>query len=182
MSFFFESPVYLGICGLLVVIIAGVAWANTANKYALWTAGGAIIVTAILLLVEHNVVTYREEIVNRLNEVADHLQNNRYDEAISAIHPAAENSIQMAKAELPNYDFREARVTTIHSIDIDGQTKKPRAVAEFNVVVALTVNGQSFDRIPRFIRVTLYRENDKWYVFDYSHSDPFEGFRNRKPQ
>jgi hypothetical protein len=176
MSFFFESPIYLGICGLLIVVIAVVAWVNTANKYALWTAAGALIATALLLLIEHNVITYREEIVARLDEVADHLENNRRDEAISAIHPAADNAIQMARAELPKYQFSEARVTSIHSLEIDAQTKRPRAVVEFNVIVALTVDGQEY-RVPRYVKVTLYRENDKWFVFDYAHSDPMAAMR-----
>ncbi len=178
MSFLFESPIYLGICGLLVIVIAVVAWINTANKYALWTAGGAFIATALLLLIEHNVVTYREEIVSRLNEVADHLQNNRFDQAIAVIHPAADNAIQMARAELPKYNFSEARVTSIHSIEIEGQNKRPRAVAEFNVFVTVTVNGQTVS-LPRFISVTMYREKDQWFVFDYSHSEPTAGLRNR---
>jgi hypothetical protein len=176
MSFFFESPIYLGICGLLVVVIAVVAWINTAHKYALWTAVAAFIVTVLLLLVEHNVVTYREEIIARLNEVADHLENNRREEAIAAIHPAADNAVQMARAELPKYQFSEARVTSIHSLEIDAPTKRPRAVVEFNVIVALTVNGQEH-RVPRYIKVTLYRENDKWFVYDYSHSDPMAAMR-----
>jgi len=179
MSFFFENPIYLGICGLLVVVIAIIAWMNTANKYALWAAAGAFAITAFLLLIEHNVVTYREEIIARLNEVADHLQNNRTDDAIAAIHPAADSAIRTARAELPNYKFSEARITTIHSIDIDAQTKRPRAVAEFNVIVALDFQGQSYKKIPRYIKVTLYRENDKWYVFDYAHSEPTAGIRNQ---
>lgn len=176
MNLFFESPIYLGACGLLVIVIAIVAWLNTANPYALWTASWAFIITAILLIIEQNVVTYREEIVTRLHEVADHLQANQFDEVIAVIHPAATATLQLAKAELPNYQFSEARVTAIHSIDIGSQEKRPRAVAEFNVFVAVTVGGQSF-QVPRFIRVTMYRENNQWFVYDYSHHEPTAGLR-----
>jgi len=178
MNFLFESPMYVGLSGLFVIVISTVAWFNTANKYAAWSAGGATLLTLVMLMIENYVVTYREEIELRLDEVAEHLQNNRVEEVIAAIHPAAQNSIQSARSELPKYRFSEARVTTIRTIDVDSKIKRPRAVAEFNVFVALTVDGQSY-RVPRFITLTLYRENDKWFVFDYSHSEPTTGMRNR---
>lgn len=177
LNFFLESPVYIAIVGLIATVICLVAWINSAHKAALWATVASVIVTLILLVVEQSVVTYQEEIVGQLHEVADHLANNRRDQAIASIHPAAIQTIQQAKAELPKYEFSEARVTAIHRIEIDGEAKKPRAVARFNVFVALSVSGQTY-RIPRFVEVTLYREDGRWYVYHYRHAEPTAGLRN----
>lgn len=176
-NFFLESPVYIVVVGLIATVICLFAWINSAHKAALWATLASVIVTLILLVIEQSVVTYQEEIVGQLHEVADHLANNRREQAIAAIHPAAAQTIQQAKSELPKYEFSEARVTTIHRIEIDADAKKPRAVARFNVFVALSVNGQTY-RIPRFVEVTLYREDGRWYVYDYRHAEPTAGLRN----
>lgn len=179
-SFFFESPITLVFVGMAFTIMAAFGWLKTGHRIAALSAIGLFITTIVLFAVERTVLTYREEMQNHLTEIARNLQANQYDAVIASIHPAAINALAQAKSELPNYKFSEARVTSIRGIEIDTERKTPRAVARFNVFVALDYQGQKV-RIPRFVEATFYRENGKWLMYDYRHAEPTEGLI-RRPQ
>jgi hypothetical protein len=172
----FESPISLGLAGIALTVVAAIVWINTGHKAALWTAAGLLLSTLGLLALERGVVTYREELTDRIAEIAADLEKNEREKVIAAIHPAAVNTIELAKNELPKYEFSEARITKIHSIEVDAESKRPRAEAEFNVFVELSLSGQVF-RGARYINVTFYRENNQWLVIDYRHADPLEAMR-----
>ena len=81
------------------------------------------------------------------------------------------------KQELPNYQFEEARVTTVKEISVNLETTPPTAIAEFNVAVSISNNGA---RIPvrRFVKVYFMKKDGKWMVRDYEHFDAAAGFSN----
>ncbi len=172
----FESPISLGLTGIALTVVAAIVWMNTGHKAAIWTAAGLLIGTIGLLILERGVITYREELIARISEIATDLEKNDRNKVIAAIHPAAVNTIELAKKELPKYEFSEARVSKIHSIEVEGDSKRPRAEAEFNVFVEVSLSGQVF-RGARYISVTFYRENSEWLVIDYRHADPLEAMR-----
>ena len=67
---FFESPVTIGVTGLIFVLIALITWINGGFKWALYTAIGLALLTILLVLLSIQVKTDREQIGTTLNQVA----------------------------------------------------------------------------------------------------------------
>ena len=171
-----ESPTTIGIGGLCAAGLAGFFWTQTGHKAAAWFAVGLLILTLGLIAVSIQVETEQEKITRMLNDVASALKRNEHAYVFSHIHPQAVTTVQRAKSELPRYNFTEARVTRIKAITIDDTRKPETAVAEFNVVVALTLDGYGGQR-PLFVKLYLNKQDDRWLVRDYEYSEPTAGFR-----
>ncbi len=175
-QFVLESPLSIGIVGLCCAFLAGFVWTQTGNKLAAATAGVLALLTLGLVALSVSVETDQERITHMLSDVARALERNDRDYVLSYIHPQAASTVQRAQTELPRYDFTEARVTRIKSITVDASRKPETAVAEFNVVVALALEGYS-GKVPRFVKLYLAKQNDRWLVRDYEHAEPAAGFR-----
>jgi hypothetical protein len=171
-----ESPIAIGIGGLCAAGLAGFFWTQTGHKAAAWIAIVLLILTLGLIAVSVQVETEQEKITHLLHDVAGALQRNDREYVLSHIHPHAAATVQQAKSELPHYNFTEARVTRIKSITVDDSRKPETAVAEFNVVVALTFEGFS-GKVPRFVKLYLTKQDGRWLVRDYEHAEPTAGFR-----
>ena len=177
MQLLLESPIVLAICGLGAAGLAAFFWTQTGNKAAAWIAIAIVLLTFGLVVLSVQIETDEEKITYMLHDVASALQRNDHDYVVSHIHPSAATTAQRAKSELPKYKFSEARVTRIKSITVDGSRKPETAVAEFNVIVALTTDGYT-GQIPRFVKLYLTKEENRWLVRDYEHEEPTAGFRN----
>ncbi len=171
-----QSPLTIGIVGLCAAGLAGFAWTQTGHKAAAATAIVLLLLTLALIAISVQIETDEERITRMLHDVASGLQHNDRDFVISHIHPQASATVQRAKAELPRYNFSEARVTRIKSILVDTVRQSNTAVAEFNVIVALEADGMNI-RVPRFIKLYLSKSEDRWLVTDYEHNEPTAGFR-----
>ena len=175
-EYLLESPFSIGIVGGSCAVLAGFLWTQTGNKAAAVTAAMLALLTLGLVALSVTVETDRERITRMLNEVASALQRNDRSFVLSNIHPKAAATVQRAKTELPRYNFSEARVTRIKSITIDTTSQPETAIAEFNVIVALTFDGYS-GKVPRFIKLYLAKHEGRWLVRDYEHAEPTAGFR-----
>jgi len=171
-----ESPILFGVGGLCATGLAGFFWTQSGNKAAAWIAIVLLLLTLGLIVVSVQVETDQEKITRMLNDVAGALQRNDREYVFSHIHPQAAVTVQRAKTELPRYNFTEARVTRIKAITVDDSRKPETAVAEFNVIVALTFDGSNV-RVPRFVKLYLAKQDGRWLVRDYEHSEPTAGFR-----
>ena len=173
-----ESPVIVGIGGLVLAVLAGLLWTQTGRKAALATAVVIALATIGLVAVGMQIQTDRETITETLHDVAAALQRNDYQAVFNVMHPSAAAAVARARAELPNYTFTVARVTHIKSIVVDASRKPETAIAEFNVRVELTTQGQKFI-VPRFVKVYFSKQDDRWLVRDYEHHEPTAGFRDQ---
>ena len=171
-----ESPIVMGIGGLCAAGLAGFLWTQTGHKAAAWVAIVLLLSTLGLIVLSLQIETDQEKITHMLHDVAAGLQRNDRDYVIDHIHPQAAAAVQRAEAELPHYKFTEARVTRIKAITIDASRQPETAVAEFNVVVALTLDNFS-GHAPRFVKLYLTKQNGRWLVRDYEHDEPTAGFR-----
>jgi hypothetical protein len=171
-----ESPLVIGIGGLCAAGLAGFLWTQSGHKAAGWIAIALLLLTLGLIVLSVQVETDQEKITQMLHKVAAALQRNDREYVLSHIHPQAAATVQRAKSELPQYKFTEARVTRIKAITVDDSRKPQTAVAEFNVVVALTFNSFS-GQVPRFVKLYLSKQDGRWLVRDYEHAEPTAGFR-----
>lgn len=177
-QFLFESPLWIIVCGLFVVLVAGLLWTQTGARAAGLAALAAFILTVILVAVAVRVETDREKIHRTINEVAEAVEGNDLKRVTSFIHPHAVEGVARAKQELPQYTFREARMTRLKSILINRGSVPPTAIAEFNVIVDLEIGGQHA-RIPRFVKAYFVEDQGHWLVRDYEHFDVGVGFREQ---
>ena len=116
----FESPITVVVVGLMVTALAAIVWTQAetqlAQKTAAYCAAGSLAVTASLLVISMQVETDKEKIRRTMYSVASALQHNDLEKVYSSIHPNAAEGVQRAKAELPRYQFRDARVTRVKQI------------------------------------------------------------------
>jgi hypothetical protein len=175
---FFESPVLIGVSGLLVVLLALFFWSQTGARSALAVAGGAVLLTTVLVMVCQMVETDRERIRRMIDEVAAALEVNDLERVYSYIHPNATNGLLHARSEISRFHFTEARLTRLKSILVESRRQPATAIAEFNVFVALESQGQKF-KVPRFVKVYFAQQDGRWLVRDYEHFEPTVGFQRQ---
>jgi hypothetical protein len=105
------------------------------------------------------------------------VESNNVRAAIRHIHSKAPRQLQQrVETELPNYQFKECRITRIHQVEIDAQSEPRSAIVEFNVVATGTFQQSGMeltDTVRRWIRLHMVREKDgRWAVQDYQHASP----------
>jgi hypothetical protein len=175
-ALFFESPIWLVLCGGFVVAVASYFWTQTGNRTAAYTAVAALAMTVILTIVNVQVETTREAVARLLDEVAEELAANDLDAVYSHIHPDAASLEQRARAELQNFKFYQAKVTRIKEITVSDSSVPAKVVAEFNAFVEVETQGQKVG-VPRFVKVFFSEKDGQWLVTDYEHYDASQGFR-----
>lgn len=168
--------------GLTTAILIG-GWIQTGQKWLLYVALAAVLLTAGAIALEVSVVTDREQIHDTLSEIAALVEDNRIEQALDYAWSEAPEVRQQAQAELPLYEFESVEIKRNLKIEVFPNKTPPRATAEFNVVVVLStrtglVQGQ---RIPRFLEVDLVRDDEgRWRVAGYQHYDPRRGWTDEE--
>lgn len=175
-EFLFENPVTLGVTGAALTLIAVIAWIKGGINAALYAALGLLLLTILLVSINLQVQTDREQVHGVIGAVAAAVQRNDLDGVLEHVQGARSAALQRAKTELPNYKFTEARITGVKKIEVKADTNPPSAVAEFNVFVDLIAHG-SPHQIPRFVRCHFVREGERWLVSDFEHFEPTYGFK-----
>lgn len=170
-EFLFENPTWIGLLGLMATIAAGVVWLQTGARLAAIGAGSLALISLVLVITSLRVETPREQIRRTIYEVAEALSQNDVPKVISYIHPGALPAVVKAKGELPNYQFTEARVNRLRSIEVDQRPNPPVAIAEFNVAIEIATEGQKIP-IRRLVKVYFGLSAGRWLVRDYEHFDP----------
>jgi hypothetical protein len=130
-------------------------------------------------VVERLVVTDREQVSATLHEIARLVEHNDIDAAVQYAYSGAPQIRRQAEEELRRYEFSLVSIKRNLTIEVEPENKPPRARATFNVVVIVSVPNHALKdyHAPRFVEVTLYKEDDgQWRVGGYSHSDPQRGW------
>ncbi len=181
-SILFEQPWTLGVAGALVVIILVSGWVKTWNVWLLVGAIASLVGTAALILVERTIETPREEVQRTLAVIAADIESNDPARVVRHISALSPDMIAKAQAELPKHHFRNVKITSVDKIDINERGHDPKAYVEFRVVVEGDFfNGQMSHRVPRFIMVTMHREDGVWKISDYEHHQPLHGMQRDRP-
>jgi hypothetical protein len=165
----------VGFLGGTLAVLTFIGFLQTGQKKILLAVMGIVIVTAILISISVVVKTDKEIVTDFMHSSAQALKNNDFETIYSRIHPNATQTVAQAKNELPSFKFSDARVTKIESIELTPKHIPPKAVVEMLIVVEGTFRGYS-GKIPRRVRMTLYKKDDRWLIFDYAHAAPLEAF------
>lgn len=178
---FLESPVTIGVVGLIFTLMALITWMKGGYKGALVVALIAVILTILLIALSINVKTDREQIQQTLTDVAAAVQQNDVAKVLTYVHPSATAGVTRVKSELPSFRFTEARITGVKSITVDKTSTPQSAIAEFNVAVSVASQGTTASGIRRFVRCYFLHRDGKWLVNDYQHYEVSAGFRADEP-
>lgn len=185
MTWIFESPLLIAALGFLLVVGLGVSWISSGRKELLYALLGAVALVAGLLVAERMIITDREAITAKLDEIAADVQSNIVSRVTRHISPTVPSLISKAQAEMPNYQFTEMRVTGVHSISVDARARPRTAVVEFNIMAAGTFrvgNDSLTTTVPRWVKLELVKEEDgQWRVVSYEHAEPAQFMRIPTP-
>ncbi len=166
-----EQPLLLSM--LMGVLSAGLiyGWLQT-GKRGVGIAGLVVLVLIpIAWFVSNAWVTDRERIRELIFETADAVESNDIDRAVLVIGTRHPQLVARAKAELANYEFRQASVNQIRHIRVNTNAVPMQAEVELTATVDVTSKRGQFAnvRVPR--RLTLQFEkqaDDQWVVVEYS--------------
>jgi hypothetical protein len=182
MTVLLENPVPAMIIGGLTAAFLGGGWLHTGRKWLLVAMVVVILLTVGAVLLEQAVVTDREQITATLHRIAALVEQNDVDAAIAYAYSGTPEVRSAAEAELNRYEFSDVDIKKNLEIFVYPQENPPRAQAEFNVTAQISTRGGQFQisdrRIPRFVEVTFYQEDDgAWRVGGYAHYEPTRGYR-----
>ncbi len=166
-----EQPILLS---LLLAVVAGAclyAWLQTAHKAAL--AAGLICLALIPggWYLADAWTTDREAILARLEEAAKAINRNDFETVYTLIAPSRPETLAQARNELPQYEFRKAKIGQIRSLQFVQGALPPEAIvdATASVVVSQKGGGISDAKVARRVMLRFRKQNDRWYVTDYTH-------------
>mgnify|MGYP001082841228 FL=1 len=145
-------------------------WLRTGNKPI--ALAGLVFVALIPLawFIANQVETDREQIQRLVYTLADAVERNDHDSAVTVI---ADPELEArARLELQNWTFDLAKVTQINKIRVIDDTFPPQADIEMMVKVKVSGRGSNAiqnAQIPRKLLLTMEKEGDDWLITEYQH-------------
>jgi len=165
----FEDPTWLYVILAMVwIVLAGLWWSRRSKMLAVSLCIPVLAVGA-LILVDHLVVTDREEIVQALGDLSGHLDNRRYDALADCLAddfstPGLENNTgKFAVENLCKVTCERFKVTRfiIKSVDVDISSDGIAATVTVGTLV-FTDGGSS--RIPIRWIMQMVKKDDRWLI------------------
>jgi len=133
MNWFVESPWPALLGGGATVLILGVAWWQSRQKFLLWATLAAVGVTAVLLVVQSLVVTDRERIEATLEQARAALQANDRAGVLATVAETPQG--KKLRDQLNGYysyiQFDRVKTGTKRDIEINYHASPPLATVEF---------------------------------------------------
>ena len=179
MTWLTENPFPALLIGALSTAILAGGWLRTGSKWLLFAVIAAIALTVGIVLAERWIVTDREKVTETLYDIAALVERNDVKGALDYAYSKSPAVRSQAANELPLYRFSEVDIKSNLQVEVFPNHDPPMATAEFNVVVVLSTRDGLIAnrRIPRYVEVTFYQEDDgRWRVGGYNHFDPRRGF------
>ncbi len=145
-------------------------WLRTGNKPI--ALAGLVFVALIPLawFIANQVETDREQIQRLVYTLADAVERNDHDSAVTVI---ADPELEArARLELRNWTFDLAKVTQINKIRVIDDTFPPQADIEMMVKVKVSGRGSNAiqnAQIPRKLLLNMEKEGDDWLITEYQH-------------
>ena len=158
----------------LMLAVAGAAlvygWLQTGKRAAAIAGVIALALIPLVWVLSQRWVTDRERVEQTIHEVARAVEADDLQRVLRVIGDA--DTRAQARAELPKYEFHEANVHRIRSIEIIDNTYPPRADVDMSVKVVVSQKRGVIQNQPVARRLLLTfekRASDQWVVVDYRH-------------
>ncbi len=163
-------------------------WLRSGNKPLALAGLFFVVLIPLAWFIANQVETDREQIQRLLYTLADAVERNDHDSAVTVIADAELES--RARLELQNWNFELAKVTQINKIRVIGDTYPPQADIEMMVKVKVSGKGSNAiqnAQIPRKLLLTMEKDGDEWLITEYQHlpiiggPDKFSAYGGGRP-
>jgi hypothetical protein len=117
-------------------------------------------------------VTDRERIRELIYNTADAVETNDIDRAVKVIGPQHADLVARARTELANYEFTQANVNQIQSINMIPGSFPKQADVELTVTVVVSSKRGQFAsmKVPRRLSLRFEQQSEEaWVVVAYDH-------------
>lgn len=177
MSILLENPFVIIVSALVVLLIVYYFWTQTRLRWILHLMVAIALVAIGLVIIERMVVTDREAIKTTLTDLAERVEANDVDGALSYFSQSAKATRDHAAREMPGYKFTTCRIVSYQEFAPKTDTGLKTCDVTFTVFV--DVEAPSFHgfkgRAGRTVTLKLQKEpSGAWKVLNYSHYDPRE--------
>ena len=181
MTALFEESLLFVVLGIITSVILGFAWLQTGRRQFAVALAVVIVLTVLVVVIERNVVTDREEVDAVLRQAAREVQQNDLRGLLPLIHAQAPEIRAQAEAEFPKYAFKSVDINRNLKITVNPSAQPGEAIAKFNVVVIGSHRDGSVEqwKAPRYVTVTFRKQGNDWRIFAYEHVDAQQGLLNR---
>lgn len=168
---FAERPLLLSVLLGLLAMAMLYAWTRSGQRSLLIAAAVLGLLIPVVWVVAGAIVTEEEEIRTLLARLAADVEANRFEDAYQAIHPDRTDVLQRARAELPRYEFTQARIASFRKIRVLEGTDPLEAVVDLNanVVVSQKRGPVQNQKVVRRLLLHLQKTPSGWKVIDYDH-------------
>lgn len=180
MSWLVENPMPVIYVTVVVQLILVGILVLTGRGVLLFAMLGVGAVAGLLLLVEYVVVTDVEQIQDTLAATAAAIATNDAN-AVKEFVAAEDTRTRNAIDNLYD-DFYIERVSIKSNLKIEvTPAEPPTALATFN---AVAVGGEQRSgtrgvTVPRFLKVSLRKDGDRWLITDHEHRDALDGIKKK---
>jgi hypothetical protein len=170
-----EDITYVLVIGALVLAALAVVFMKTGRASVLVGIAGVALLMVACALVEHFVVTQREQVDATLEEVRQAFVAGDQAAVMRHIAPGAAGLRRRATWVLDTVDVVEAKITDGPRIEINELTSPPSAVAELIAVARgrLKVGSTPRDQYAARFTVTLSYEDERWRIENVEEDMPF---------
>jgi hypothetical protein len=164
-----ENAIAIWMGGAVLFTMAGVVYWQLRTGKALSAMLAVVIVTGMLLVVEHLLETPREAVERTLHELADAIEANDLPGVLTFIVPAANEVRTDAESLMPLVNIKKANIMGTPSVTVDDTTQPPMATVNCQGFVDLTirqngVHGGYMDRVT----IHFVAEGDRWLIESYT--------------
>ncbi|MBN1910681.1 MAG: hypothetical protein JW818_13125 [Pirellulales bacterium] len=171
MTTLLENPIPILVAGVVVEIILAIPFFTTRRAKWLFWMGGVLVLTLLLLLVEHLVVTPREEVETTLNDLATAIEwktddlDAKKQKILGFLAPSAKKLRRNAEYNLGQYTITGAWMRDLE-VSVNDLTSPPTAKVEFiGMITGSTKSGEfPFNSVPVRFKAELHKINGRWLV------------------
>mgnify|MGYP001821734072 CR=1 FL=1 len=164
-----EQPLIVSL--MLGVLATGLifGWLQTGKKQAAIAGVVVALLIPVAWIVAAKWETDREQIRRLVYEIADAVEKNDAERAVTVIDDPATKA--QARIELARFKFSMANVNKIRSIDVIEGTIPKEADVDMSVKVDVTLKAGTTTnyRVLRRLLLRLQKVGDSWVVKEYRH-------------
>ena len=178
-SFFLESPLSIVLVGIFFAVAALFGLLKTGLIRFLYIAIGVAVLTCLLVVVERQIVTPREEIAQTLQVIAADLESNNAQAILEHVSTTVPETRSLAARALKRVELHRVVVKNNLTVDFGSDPNGNRAKASFNAVIVGSEKSGAIQNqtSPWFFIVDFVKEGGKWRVVDYSRKSPTQGIK-----
>lgn len=180
MNWLADHALPIWIVGAIALTMAFIVFIQTRASGALVAIIVVVAITASLLLLERYIETPREAVERSLYEVADRVEANDMDGALSYLAPTADAAIRKEIVEtMPQFVFEVANVLGEPKIDVDAAGNSATVECRGVVVGKLRRDGMKVGADDR-LTLQWIRQGDRWLIESYTSAENWGRAANRR--